>query len=90
MGVEAHLLAIKSRAHLERKGESSEADACPPEGGLEYAQLGIDFVWPLVCFSVISMLVTGDGSHMKRDEEERVPVIGDHEEGPRTMVHDED
>jgi sodium/hydrogen antiporter len=98
MGVGALFLAMEARAHLETEGESSEAEPSPSEGGPEYAQLGIDFIWPVVCFIVfgstlihgLSTLIISVGSHVKRDKEERAPVIGDYEEGLSAMVHDED
>lgn len=98
MGVGALFLAMEARADLESGGESASVESMPPTNRPEYEQLGIDFVWPVVCFIVLvstivhglSTLVISVSSHVKRDKHERAPVIGDYTEGLNDMVHDED
>lgn len=98
MGVGALFLAMEARAELESGGESASVEGFPPTDRPEYQQLGIDFVWPVVCFIVfistmvhgMSTLVISVTSHVKRDKHERAPVIGDYTEGLNAMVHDED
>lgn len=98
MGVGALFLAMEARAELESGGESASVEGLPPTDRPEYQQLGIDFVWPVVCFIVfvstmvhgMSTLVISVSSHVKRNKHERASVIGDYTDGLNAMVHDED
>lgn len=98
MGVGALFLAMEARADLESGGESASVEGFPPTDRPAAQQLGIDLVWPVVCFIVLvstmvhglSTLVISVTSHVKRDKHERASVIGDYSEGLNYMVHDED
>lgn len=98
MGVGALFLAMEARAELESGGESATVESNPSMDRPEYQQLGIDFVWPVVCFIVfistlvhgLSTLIISISSHVKRSKHERAPVIGDYTDGLNDMIHDED
>ncbi|EKG10011.1 Cation/H+ exchanger [Macrophomina phaseolina MS6] len=96
MGVGALFLSIEARAKLET--DSSEPLPYPPIGRPPRLQLGIDVVWPIVCFIVLgstmvhglSTLAISVGSHYTRKEGERAPLIGGETEGFEAMVHEGD
>ncbi|KAK7711128.1 hypothetical protein SLS57_008218 [Botryosphaeria dothidea] len=96
MGVGALFLAMEARAQLET--HSSEPLPHPPVGRPPRLQMGIDVVWPIVCFIVLgstmvhglSTLAISVGSHYARKEGERAPLIGGETEGFEDMGHTDD
>lgn len=92
MGLGGLFLAIEARAQLET-GTSLPLPQPPAKG---HHQPGIQMVFPVISFIVLgstmvhglSVAAISIGSHFKRYEEERAPLIGGEVEPLEGMVHD--
>ncbi|KAF2840180.1 Na(+)/H(+) antiporter 2 [Patellaria atrata CBS 101060] len=94
MGVGALFLAIEARAQLET--DTSEPLERPPPQLDPTKRHVVDIIWPVICFVVLgstmvhglSTLAISVGSHFRRKEGERAPLIGAEREGFHGMEHD--
>lgn len=96
MGLGALFLAMEARAMLET--ESSLVDPHPPRFTPPYTnrQAAINLVWPIICCVVmastfvhgLSVLVLSLGSHFRRKEGERAPLLAGETDPLHHMEHE--
>ncbi|KAL1310559.1 hypothetical protein AAFC00_000838 [Neodothiora populina] len=97
MGLGGLFLAIEGRAMLETG--SAEPLPHPPVFSPPYAsrERATELIWPIVCFVVmcstfvhgLSVLALSLGSHFRRKEEDRAPLLAAETEPLTGMVHDD-
>ncbi|KAK4981581.1 hypothetical protein LTR66_009878 [Elasticomyces elasticus] len=96
MGLGGLFLAIEARAQLET--DTSAPLPHPPKFHAPYTnrQQAIETIWPVVCFVVMgstvvhgfSVLALSLGSHFRRKEGERAPLLAGETDPLHGMVHD--
>ena len=97
MGAGALFLVIEARAQLENGTSSPDPKPKTPVPPYSNKEEAIHLLWPVICFVVLgstivhglSVMAISVGSHFRRKEGERAPLIGGETEPMDGMHHEE-